>query len=137
MNQKIYERSKNIRILRQSVDVDSKQKQKFKDRESGATIDENCLGDCQSVSQDSVTKAEEEIDNGFDPKDIEQTFDGWELYKRKKNLVNLVKKYSYALEQDYTKHKVTVCAYMHHIYDLFNHQRKPFLKPVKKNDSSS
>lgn len=54
--------------------------------------------------------------------------DGWNLFRKKKVFNNLVKRYSYAIDQNYTRHKITVCAYAHHIYDLFNHQRRPFLK---------
>jgi hypothetical protein len=59
------------------------------------TDEENLnIEDFQTTTID-VTKglADEDGDNGFDSKDIEQATDGWELYRRKKIHCNLVKKY--------------------------------------------
>ena len=72
-----------------------------------------------------VSHVEEE--NQFDPKECEQCFDGWELYKRRKVPVNLVRKYCLTLDSDYCKHKITVCAHLGAIMDIFNFQRKPFM----------
>lgn len=56
--------------------------------------------------------------------------DGWQLYKRKKIPQTMVKRYVLSLDQDYTKHKVTVCAHINHILDLYMAQRKPFMNTV-------
>lgn len=39
------------------------------------------------------TQVEEDLENGFDPKELVQSFDGWEFYKRKKAGNIMVKRY--------------------------------------------
>ena len=75
-------------------------------------------------------QAEEDLENGFDPKELVQSFDGWEFYKRKKTGNVMVKRYCQTLDQDYTKNKITVCAHLDHILNLFNNQRKPFMRTM-------
>ena len=58
---------------------------------------------------------------------MELHFDGWELYKRRKVPYQLVRKYCLTLDSDYCKHKITVCAHLGAILDLYNFQRKPFM----------
>ena len=68
-------------------------------------------------------------DLGYDPKELVEILDGWELFKKKKGNTNtMVKRYCYALDQDYVKNKITVCAHLNNIFDLYLSQRKPFMR---------
>jgi hypothetical protein len=62
---------------------------------------------------------EEDIEAGFDPKELKDELDGWEFYKRAKVPHALVKRYCQTLDQDYIKNKITVCAHINHIFDLY------------------
>jgi hypothetical protein len=73
---------------------------------------------------------EEDIEAGFDPKELQDEIDGWEFYKRNKIPHNLVKRYCQTLDQDYIKNKITVCAHINHIFDLYLNQRRPFMKTL-------
>ena len=73
---------------------------------------------------------QEDIEAGYDPKELQQEFDGWEFYKRSKIPHSLVKRYCQTLDQDYIKHKITVCAHINHIFDLYLNQRRPFMKTL-------
>ena len=42
----------------------------------------------------------------------------------------MVRRYIYSLDSDYTKNKVTVCAHINKILDLYNTQRKPFMNTL-------
>lgn len=45
------------------------------------------------------SRLQEEIENGFDPKDLIEILDGWELFRKKKGASNtMVKRYCYALD---------------------------------------
>lgn len=72
----------------------------------------------------------EDINNGYDPKEQVESVDGWEFYKRKKVPQMMVRRYCQSLDQDYTKHKITVCAHLNHIFDLYLHQRQPFMRTL-------
>lgn len=74
------------------------------------------------------TRYQEDLEMGFDPQEQVQLQHGWELYKRKKIPQTMVRRYCLTLDQDYTKHKITVCAHLNHIYDLYMNQRKPFMR---------
>ena len=62
---------------------------------------------------------EEDLEAGFDPKELKDEFDGWEFYKRAKIPHALLKRYVQTLDQDYMKNKITVCAHIQHIFDLY------------------
>jgi hypothetical protein len=70
-------------------------------------------------NQDRATQHDEE-DNQFDPNELVQTFDGWELYKRKKVPFHVLRRYCLALDADYMKNKITICAHFNHILDMYN-----------------
>ena len=40
----------------------------------------------------------------------------------------MVRRYCFTLDQDYTKHKITVCIHIDKILDLYMNQRKPFMR---------
>ena len=40
----------------------------------------------------------------------------------------MVRRYCTMLDADYMKHKITVCAYLNHIFDLYTSQRRPFMR---------
>ena len=40
----------------------------------------------------------------------------------------MVKRYNYSIDYNYNMNKVTVCAHINHIFDLYLNQRKPFMK---------
>ena len=42
----------------------------------------------------------------------------------------MVKRYCQTLDQDYTRNKITVCAHLDHILNLFNNQRKPYMRTM-------
>lgn len=71
---------------------------------------------------------QEDIENGFDPDELKETFDGWEFYKKKKISNSMVYRYCANLDQDYMKNKITIVAHINHIYDLYLHQRRPFMR---------
>lgn len=71
---------------------------------------------------------EDDIETGFDPKEMIDELDGWEFYKRAKVNQALVKRYCQTLDQDYIKNKITVCAHINNIFDLYLNQRRPFMK---------
>lgn len=73
-------------------------------------------------------RCQEDLEQGFDPSELVQLQDGWEVYKRKKIPQTMVRRYCLTLDQDYTRHKITVCAHLNHIYDLYMNQRKPFMR---------
>jgi hypothetical protein len=70
----------------------------------------------------------EKEEERFDPSELKESMDGWQLYKRKKVHNAMIKRYIYSLDCDYTRNKVTVCAHINHIFDLYLCQRKPFMK---------
>lgn len=73
---------------------------------------------------------EEDLEAGFDPTELQDEIDGWEFYKRSKIPHALVKRYCQTLDQDYMKHKITICAHINHIFDLYLNQRRPFMKTL-------
>ena len=40
----------------------------------------------------------------------------------------MVRRYCMTLDQDYMKNKITVVAYINHIFDLYLNQRRPFMR---------
>lgn len=82
----------------------------------------------QAKMEDKQYRFQEDLEQGFDPNEQVQLQDGWELYKRKKIPQTMVRRYCLTLDQDYTRHKITVCAHLNHIYDLYMNQRKPFMR---------
>lgn len=80
------------------------------------------------VEQKDKQPVEGQEEYNFDPAEMQSEFDGWELYKRRKIPQNILRRYCLTLDSDYMKHKVTVCAHINHILDLFNFQRKPFMR---------
>ena len=89
-------------------------------------------GDGDSSDEDSEEAAmrlkREDIDNGFDPEDLQEKYDGWEFFKKKKIPHTMVRRYCMTLDQDYMKNKITVVAYINHIFDLYLNQRRPFMR---------
>jgi hypothetical protein len=67
----------------------------------------------------TVEKPKCEEDNVFDPSELQEECDGWEFHRRKKIPYTMVRRYCYTLDQDYTKHKITVCVHIDKIFDLF------------------
>lgn len=65
------------------------------------------------------TGEKEDDQNCFDPSELKESMDGWQLYKRKKVHNAMIKRYIYSLDCDYTRNKVTVCAHINHIFDLY------------------
>ena len=55
----------------------------------------------------------------FHPSELKQSEDGWELYKKKKFPLTMVKRYNQCLDYNYNMNKVTVCAHINHIFDLY------------------
>ena len=80
-------------------------------------------GDGDSSDEDSEEAAmrlkREDIDNGFDPEDLQEKYDGWEFFKKKKIPHTMVRRYCASLDQDYMKNKITVVANTAHIFDLY------------------
>lgn len=54
----------------------------------------------------------------FTATDLQEVCDGWDLYRKKRGNT-MVRRYCTMLDQDYMKHKITVCAYLNHIFDLY------------------
>jgi len=69
----------------------------------------------QSFDGDLAEKTEEK----FDPKELKQAFDGWELFKKNKISLLPVRKYINHVDADYKRNKVTVCANLSNIYNTF------------------
>ena len=90
--------------------------------------DQSCE-DPEGEPEEKAKGTEKEDDqNCFDPSELQESLDGWQLYKRKKVHNAMIKRYIYSLDCDYTRNKVTVCAHINHIFDLYLCQRKPYMK---------
>lgn len=63
----------------------------------------------------------EEEETTFNPIELVSTFDGWELYRKKKVPHIMVRRYCQTLDHDYIKNKITVCAHLNNIFDLYTH----------------
>ena len=75
----------------------------------------------------TATLMKEEIENGINKDELQEKFDGWEFYKKKKTATTMVRRYCATLDQDYMKNKIMVVAYINHIFDLYLNQRRPFM----------
>ena len=55
----------------------------------------------------------------YEPQELKQDCDGWELYKKTKFNYQPVRRYITLVQEDYTKNKVWVCAYLSNLYNTF------------------
>lgn len=77
-------------------------------------------GSNELVTQKDKSGNEEE-ETSFNPNELVSTFDGWELYRRKKIPHIMVRRYCQTLDHDYVKNKITICAHLNNILDLYTH----------------
>ena len=62
---------------------------------------------------------EERFPEKFESKELKQSFDGWDLFKKNKISLLPVRKYISHVDADYKRNKVTVCANLSNIYNTF------------------
>lgn len=55
----------------------------------------------------------------FDPKEFKEACDGWELYKKSKFNFQPVRRYISMVQEDYTRNKIWVCAYLSNLFNSY------------------
>ena len=100
-----------------SAKVQAAKDAKSSQRSNMSNFDES--HDITKDNEDPNATYLESVVDQFEPSEFRGQFDGWSLYKKNRISFAPVRRYQLAVDQDYKKNKVTVCAHLQNIYNSY------------------